>query len=220
MLARAISTVSTPAFRLLLFCFTAARSSVMVSPSPAVSLPSPMPVIADRLERLHLHQACPQTAETLPASSASGPAPANWLPACTRRPGTRSSTSSSTPKSRLNSGAILMCDAGKLLHAQLAFDQPLRKPFCSGRDLRPSTVLGPPRSFPATRARTRSLPVRRVRHPPRPAHARRPLVCAAVRISSSFAAIRSTARAACKPHSDLELPVEISGRCPGEICTK
>ena len=44
-----------------------------------------------------------QNAETPPPLSTSDPAPANSLPACIRSPGTRSSTSSRTPKSRLNS---------------------------------------------------------------------------------------------------------------------
>ena len=105
MLLSAISTVLTPVFRLLLFCFTAARSSVIVSlglpslwPSNQSSLP--VPVVANRLKGLNLHQA--------PANRSKS---SGWLSLRSRpgelassvysAPGTRSSTSSKTPKSRL-----------------------------------------------------------------------------------------------------------------------
>ncbi len=111
----AISTVFTPAFRLLLFCFTAERSSVIVL---AASRPPAGPASGGCCGSARRSAPSPgnrQTAETLPAVVSLRSRPGELASSVYSAPGTRSSTSSSTPKSRLNAAQILMCDAGKLI---------------------------------------------------------------------------------------------------------
>ncbi len=132
MLLSAISTVLTPAFRLLLFCFTAFRSSVIVFPvsilspgHPAHQPSLPMPVVADRFKRLNLHQAARKPFKILrPGQLAVQP----------RRTGFKRVLRSRNQifhiqqhaKIPAECCAIFMRDAGKLLQAQarLPSDQP------------------------------------------------------------------------------------------------
>ena len=136
MLSSAISTVLTPAFRLLLFCLTAFRSSVMVSPVPVPVLadqPSlPVAVVADRLEGLHLDQ------RTRKALIILGPDQLSIQPrraGFERVLGARNQVFHIQQHAEIpaESCAILVRDAGELLDLELArlrlLNQPLRKEF-------------------------------------------------------------------------------------------
>ena len=127
MFPSAISTVLTPAFRLLLFCFTAFRSSVIVSfLVPPTQPPLPVPVVADRLKGLHLHQAALKPFKILRLAQ---------LAVQTRRTrfqrvlraGNQVFHVQQHAKIPAERGAILMCDAGELLHAECSLGQPLRQ---------------------------------------------------------------------------------------------
>ena len=134
-----------------------------------------------------------ETVENLLAWSACDPDPVNWLPACIRA-GDQVFHIQQHAKIAAELGAILMCDAGKLLQAQLAFNQPFRQAFSTPAAISAFSARGPRRSSRETRASTRSFagPVnsRSTTSSPCEAATR----CAAIRISSSFTAICVEAR--------------------------
>ena len=104
----------TPAFRLLLFCFTAARSSVIVRRSPGRQPALPVAVVADRLKGLHLHQASRKPLKIFRLAQ---------LAIQTRRTGLKRVLRAGNQvfhvqqdaKIPAEFGAVLMCDAGELL---------------------------------------------------------------------------------------------------------
>ncbi len=116
MFSSAISTVLTPAFRLLLFCFTAFRSSVMIFAGAGRQPSLPMPVVADRLEGLHLDQAARKPLKLFrPGQLAVQPRRTGLK----RVLGARNQVFHVQQNAKIPAEcrAILMCDAGKLLEA-------------------------------------------------------------------------------------------------------
>ena len=111
-------------------------------PGPAHQSSLPVPVVANRLKRLHLHQA--------PAnrSKSSGrlnfrSSPGELASSVYSAPGTRSSTSSKTPKSRLNAAQSSCVTPESCSTRQLSFSKPFRQallpPAFQGRlQLRPA----------------------------------------------------------------------------------
>ena len=149
MLSSAISTVLTPVFRLLLFCFTAFRSSVIVRSSGCRR--SAVPASAGccgSAQRSAPSPGCLQTVQNLRAWLSLRSSPGELASSVYSAPGTRSSTSSSTPKSRLNAAqsSCVMPESCSTLNA--ALDQPFRKaPFPRCRLRSPPSACARPSAF-------------------------------------------------------------------------
>jgi hypothetical protein len=128
--------VFTPALRLLLFCFTAARSIVIVpEPGALVAPPSIFPASAGccgSAQRSALSPGNPQTARSPPAGSTSDPVPGELASSVYSPPGTRSSTSSKTPKSRLNAAQSSCVTPESCSTASEPSKSLLRQPFRAG----------------------------------------------------------------------------------------
>src|ERR1017187_8101736 len=85
MLSNSISTVLTPVFLLLLFCFTAFKSSIIALPGPTDMRPCNAGCCGSA-QKSAPSPGFRQISQNLPPGSTCDPSPANWPPAYTPRP--------------------------------------------------------------------------------------------------------------------------------------